>query len=88
MNEYFEKVNVIKPCPFCGGYDLNITSKEKYNRIGNEGMTNINGKNHVLIMQCDTCGVEMHTTSIPDGMEYEKAVRVLYAKWNTRRERA
>lgn len=67
----------VKPCPFCGGTNLEITSDKTYDKLCKE-----NGSS-MLSIKCKVCGVELPLYNIP-GNNYWMGAGMLLSRWNTR----
>ena len=79
-NEYvtFKGIKTLKPCPFCGGTDLRVTSKDIFESCFKErGIATI-------CLECKTCSVEMYEHNYR-GRGYATKVKHLVDKWNERK---
>lgn len=66
-----------KPCPFCGGTNLEITNEETYNKLCRE-----NGSS-MMEIKCKVCRMGLPMYNIP-GNRYWMGAGMLLSKWNTR----
>lgn len=68
----------VKPCPFCGGTDIRIETREFFDSLIRRY------DSAMLSIGCADCGAETCTYG-HDGNDYDQRRAALIAKWNTRR---
>ena len=71
------EVGDVKPCPFCGERDLEITPERMYKSLCEE-----NGSSLIEI-ECTICDTSMKVFNIPDN-NYHMGVGILIERWNRR----
>lgn len=77
--EFNEKV---KPCPFCGGREFEVTPEDFFHELEKK-----DGDNKACIkMECHKCRWLMMYEYTPEEHDYGKRLELLLAKWNKRRK--
>ena len=64
-----------KPCPFCGGQELEIETEEQFDRIDT-----------CLNLRCETCKLDLWVFDLDRSKTYSYLLHELNEKWNRRAE--
>ena len=71
-----------KPCPFCGNKNIEIVSRETFDRTRND-FDRLGYCDNSIMVSCNRCSTDMFL-NVSFSTDYEEAVEMAKEKWNTR----